>query len=81
MTYEMMIAAIKALNGDAFYFSYDNTLRVILDDLEGFENEDAVETFIAMPESEAVSVEDDEVCEIYHFADYNTCLSYVSSDD
>ena len=91
MTREMMIAAIKALGADASLWECsDGTLDVTIEDFEGFDDdwseidreyddEEAVDAFLEMLETECLSKEDDYYV-VYHFEGFDVCLGYASFD-
>ena len=90
MTREMMVAAIEALGADASLWEEGEVLDVTLEDFEGFDDdwseidreyddEEAVDAFLEMLESECVSHEGDFYV-VYHFEGFDVRLGYASFD-
>ena len=90
MTFEKMIAAIEALDNDAFYDVVDKEINVTLNDFAGFDedyceimrdydNEQAVENFLKMLANECISFKDN-FYKDYKFNGFTVSLGYASFD-
>lgn len=90
MTYEMMIATIKALGADAIYYVRGSEIHVDIDDFESFDddwdevmrdydNPEAVSAFEEMLEAECLRQNDD-FYTTYYFEGFSVVLGYTSFD-
>lgn len=90
MTREMMVELIEALGDDVEWILSGDTFHVDLQDFEGFDDdweeifrdyddEEAVEAFIKMLETECASQEGDFYVD-YHFNGFSVRLGYSSFD-